>query len=145
MATDGTAAEALQATRSRLRAAVAPESSAKPASAAARVSSEGVSLVDTVTDGVEQWWHKSTIGRVVTVVGPLATPHLRPLARRHYRALLLSSAAAGALISQYPVRSVWTVLRMAGPVLLSGVLFEISKAGIRQLRGKPAPPIATSD
>ena len=91
-----------------------------------------LSVVDAVTEGVSQWWDKSTVGRAATLVLPLAEPYLRPIARRNYQALLLSSAAVGALVSQYPWKSTRTVLKVAGPLLISGVLFEIAKAGIRQ-------------
>ena len=75
----------------------------------------------------------STVGRAARVISPLAEPYLKPLVRRHYQALLLGSAAAGALFSHYPGRSARPVLKVAGPLLLSSVILEIAKAGLQQL------------
>ena len=85
---------------------------------------------------------KSTVGRAVRLLGPLAEPYLRPLVRRHHRELLLGSASAGALVSLYPGESVRTALKVAGPLLISSLMLEITKAGFRQLR---AAKVTSSD
>ena len=135
----------LEATRARLKGVVEPTSVRPPRPFPSRVRTgiapAGISLKDSVVEGIEQWWRKSTAGRAFALLGPIAEPHLRPIARRHYQALLLTSAAAGALVSHYPGRSARAIVRVAGPVLISGVILEIARAGFRQMRGKSPPAI----
>lgn len=145
MAAEASEAQQPKATKSRLTAS--PERSTSVGlvqETGGSLSGHG-SLADSVTDGLEQWWHKSSVGRAVDLFGPVVEPYLRPVVRQHYKALLLGSAAVGALVSRYPVRSVRTVMRVAGPMLLLSMVFEISKAGLRQVRGHSSPPIDTSD
>lgn len=137
----------LQASRSTIKSAMAP---ARPAartgpSLAGLPEPSSVSMVDTLIDGVDHWWQKSTVGRAAKLIGPVADPYLKPLVRRHYQALLLTSAAAGALVSLAPWRSARVVFKIARPLLFSGVLLEVAKAGYRQATGKPRRPRAAVD
>ena len=126
------------ATRSKLKAALAPEVRISVPQAV-----RGFSVVDCVSEGIDTWWHKSTVGHAMQAVSPLVEPHLKPFVRRHYQGVLLGSAAAGALISQFPGRSARTVFKVAGPVLISSIVLEIAKAGLRQMRNQPPPATST--
>ena len=136
------------ATRSKLRAALAPVEKVNTPVSPARGGSRdgtalpsrgaaGFSVIECVSDGIDAWWHKSTIGRAAQAVTPLVEPYLKPFVRRHYQAVLLGSAVAGALVSRYPGRSTRTAIKVAGPVLLSSVVLEVAKAGVRQLNRRP--------
>ena len=82
------------------------------------------------------WWDKSTVGRATRFLGPLAEPYVKSLVRRQHRELLRGSAAAGALVNLFPGDSARTILKVAGPLVISSVMLEITKAGLRRLRNQ---------
>lgn len=97
-----------------------------------RTKPAGFSFSDAVAEGSRQWWHQSAFGRAAKVIAPLANPYIRPPVRRHYPALIAIGALIGAAVGQAPGKSARLVVRVAGPVLLSSLAFEIAKAALRQ-------------
>lgn len=86
----------------------------------------GVALV---MDGVQAWWLKSPARKAVLLAGPTALQTVVSVGRKNPQALLLTSAAVGALMVIAPWRRV--LPRLVRPVLLSGVLFEVAKTAMR--------------
>lgn len=132
--THSSAADRIKASRTTIKAGLEP--GAVPV-ATRPGGLRDFSVVDAVVDGIEQWWQSHPARRAAATVTPLAEPYLRPLVRRHYKAMLVGSAAAGALASLAPWRSARIVAMVVGPVLLSGLIAEVAKASVRQATGKP--------
>ncbi len=86
----------------------------------------GVALV---MDGVQTWWLKSPARKAVQLAEPTALETVASVGRKNPRALLLTSAAVGALVVIAPWRRL--LPRLIRPVLFSGVLYEIAKKALR--------------
>ncbi|MDQ2736941.1 MAG: hypothetical protein M3Y55_18565, partial [Pseudomonadota bacterium] len=85
----------------------------------------GVALV---MEGVQTWWLKSPARRAVALAEPTARQTVAFVGRRNPQALLLTSAAVGALVVIAPWRRL--LPRLILPVLFSGVLYEVAKKAI---------------
>ena len=130
---DSATSSTLQSSRSSLRAAMKPVEAASTGFRAIGPESKLFSTAS-VAEGVERWWGTSAATKSIRQWAPLVESCLRVIARRHYPALLIGSAAAGAAASLFPGRTLRSILKIAGPVVLSGVLIEIAKASARQRR-----------
>lgn len=83
-----------------------------------------------VEDGARAWWHQSPARKVATLAGPTAVPLLSSVARKNPQALLLTSAAVGALVMILPKRRI--LFRLFRPALLFGLVSEVVKATKRR-------------
>ncbi len=83
-----------------------------------------------VLKGIRAWWQKSPARRGANLAGPTAAPLLSSIGRKKPQALLLTSAAVGALAMIAPWRLL--VFRLFRPALLPGILFEVVKASMRR-------------
>ncbi len=92
-------------------------------------------IASAVVDGVRTWWLKSPARKALDLA-PTSAPLVASVGRKNPEALLLTSAALGALLVLAPWRRL--VFRLFRPALVSGILFEVVKASMRR-HGSAAP------
>ncbi len=86
--------------------------------------------VAVVMDGLQAWWRKSPAGKGLQLVEPTAVKTVAAVGRKNPQALLVTSAAVGALTVIAPWR--WLLGRLVRTVLFSGVVFEVAKIALRR-------------
>ncbi len=86
----------------------------------------------TVVAGVQAWWRKSSVKKGLQLAEPAALTTIEVVGRKNPKALLLTSAAVGALTVVAPWR--WLLGRMVRPLVFSGILFEVVKMAMRRRR-----------
>ena len=99
----------------------------------------GLPGASAIAEGMRAWWQKSSLRQAAELAVPASAPLVASAARRDPRALLLTSATVGALLWIAPWRRLGC--QLLRPALLSGLAFEVVKAGLRAPGGKPSNSI----